>query len=156
MANFCFLQLFLFFQEAAQLHTYTHTRAHTHLTLTHTERDTEVRIMDLSEQLCCCVCGRYFILPPGWMSPRLWHRRPSPPRLPPSHQPSPTQLSLCLPGTGLISQQPWDHIHLARVTAHRHGDGGRTESIWTLVVHHTLTETQLSPFPTSPCRLYLR
>lgn len=52
---------------------------------------------------------------------------PSLTALPPS-VPS-AQLSPCLPGTGLISQQRWRRTQPARVT-HRDGDGGQ-ESIWT-------------------------
>lgn len=93
--------------------------------------------MDLSEQLCCGVCRRYFILASGWMSSWLWHRRPSPPRLPPSRQPSPAQLSPCLLGAGLVSQQQREYIQPARVTR-RDGDGSQ-ESIWTHARSPSLT-----------------
>lgn len=63
----------------------------------------------------------YFILPPGWMPPWLWHCRPSPPRLPPS-----LRLSVC----------PINHSHpssllvfLAQASSLSSGGG----SIWQLV-----------------------
>lgn len=55
------------------------------------------------------------------------------------------QLSPCLPGTGLISQQRWGHTQPARVT---HRDGGQ-ESIWTHA-HSPSHTPRDSAFPISP------
>lgn len=136
---FFFSQLFIFPRELhthriwhilSETHMHTHTcactHAHLYLSHTHTESDTEVRIMDLSEQLWCGMCGRYFILPPGQMSPWLWHLTASSPSV---QSTITSQLSPCLPGTGLISQQRWEHIQPARVM-HHDGNGGQ-ENIWT-------------------------
>lgn len=123
-------------------HTCACTHAHLYLSHTHTESDTEVRIMDLSEQLWCGMCGRYFILPPGQMSPWLWHLTASSPSV---QSTITSQLSPCLPGTGLISQQRWEHIQPARVM-HHDGNGGEHLDTGT----YSITHSQRLSFHHSP------